>query len=457
MVDRRSYSQGIHRPVRPPALYFSRVTSPAYGQRLVTSRLVHRFNFGPKPGQFTELLERGVGATQESVLLHGLADPGVDAITPPNLPNLGPMPENGSTPGAVAFWKAIYAGQTATASWWLDRMYASDYPLTERMTWFWHGHWATAVSKIFYPLAMYKQNTTLRKYSLGSFHDMTRAMVVDGAFNYWLDNEENYLSSPNENMARELMELMTLGVNEFSQNDVRAAAHALTGYSTNIATGAVTFDATQHYNKPVAILGTRGNYNAERLADLLVSREQNARYITDRLWFRFVSGTTKPPPSLSGAFASRDIYSLVHALVYTSAWSNPANALVKSPVEWFIGACRALRVRPSSLNPGNTQWSLNQMGQLPFNPPNVGGWPYGQAWLSGVALQYRFDLAQSIVPVGDLSPLSVPKSRMVQACADWLGVPEWSPRTANTLESATGSPSELVMAALLSPEYVVSA
>jgi uncharacterized protein (DUF1800 family) len=97
------------------------------------------------------------------------------------------------------------------------------------------------------------------------------------------------------------------------------------------------------------------------------------------------------------------------------------------------------------------------MGQLPFNPPNVGGWPYGQAWLSGVAFQYRFELAWNIVTKGDLSPLSVPKSKMVQACADWLGVAEWSRRTGSTLAAATGSPSELAVAALLSPEYVVSA
>jgi uncharacterized protein (DUF1800 family) len=109
------------------------------------------------------------------------------------------------------------------------------------------------------------------------------------------------------------------------------------------------------------------------------------------------------------------------------------------------------------LNAGDTQWSLTQMGQMPFNPPNVGGWPYGQAWLSGVAFQYRFELAQSLVAVGDLSPLSVPKSKMVQACADWLGVPEWSRRTGSALAVATGTPSELAIAALLSPEYVVSA
>jgi uncharacterized protein (DUF1800 family) len=116
-----------------------------------------------------------------------------------------------------------------------------------------------------------------------------------------------------------------------------------------------------------------------------------------------------------------------------------------------------MKVRPSSLDSGATQWELQQMGQVPFLPPNVGGWPYGQAWLSGVAFQYRFEMAWNIVTKADLSPLSVPKSKMVQACADWLGVAEWSRRTGSTLAAATGSPSELAVAALLSPEYVVSA
>ncbi len=228
----------------------------------------------PRPGQYEELLGRGVTATQETVLQHGLNDPGADHVSAPDLPNLGPMPEDGNSPAGKAFWNAISAGQTAIVSWWLDRMYAADYPLTERMTWFWHGHWATAVSKISYPLPMYRQNETLRRYALANFGDMTRAMVVDGAFNYWLDNEENYVSSPNENMARELMELMTLGVNEFTQNDVRAAAHALTGYSTNIATGAVTFVPSQHYRGAVSILGRRGHLNAEswRICSSRVSR-----------------------------------------------------------------------------------------------------------------------------------------------------------------------------------------
>jgi uncharacterized protein (DUF1800 family) len=438
------------------SLYVSRVSTASYEQRVATSRLIHRFNFGPKPGQYMELLGRGLGATQAAVLEHDLADPGVDSIGTLHLPNLGQMP-NGNTAASTAFWKEIYVDGTKLVSWWLDRMYAADYPLNERMTWFWHGHWATAISKVSYPLPMLKQNNTLRKYALESFTDMARAMVTDGAFNYWLDNEENYVTSPNENLARELMELMTLGVNKFTEDDVKAAARALTGYYTNLPTGAVGFDPSQHFDKPVTILGTTAKLDAESLVALIVSKQENAKFITDRMWFRFVSGSSAPPASLAGSFASRDISSLVSALVYSSAWNNPANSLVKSPVEWFVGACRALKVRPSKLNAGGTQWELSQMGQVPFNPPNVGGWPYGQAWLSGSAFQYRFQLAAGIVQVGDLAPLKVPKSRMVQACADWLGVAEWSRSTANTLASATGTPSELALAALLSPEYVVSA
>jgi uncharacterized protein (DUF1800 family) len=249
---------------------------------------------------------------------------------------------------------------------------------------------------------------------------------------------------------------MTIGVNNFTQNDVTAAARALTGYTIYQSNGAVIFEPGVHYSKPVTVLGTTARLDAQSLASLIVSKDLNVKFITERMWFRFVSGTTKPPPSLDASFVRRDIYPLVDALVHSSAWTNPANSLVKSPVEWFVGACRATNVRPSSLNAGSLQWFLLQMGQLPLNPPNVGGWPYGQAWLSGVAFQYRFQITELLMAKADLSPLSGPKSKMVQACADWLGIPEWSRRTASTLEASTSNPSELATLALLSPEYAVS-
>lgn len=430
--------------------------TPSFEQRLATARLLHRFNFGPTPGQYTDLLERGIETTQSTVLEHGHFDSGLDSVAPLVLADLGPFPQ-GNTSAAMTFWNTIEMDSRELVMWWLDRMVVSRYPLTERMTWFWHGHWATSISGVSYPLTMQKQNNTLRTHALANFRDMAKAMVVDGALNVWLNNNENYIQSPNENLAREFMELMTLGVNKFTQHDVTAAARALTGYSTDQSNGNVTLNLKQHFSTPLVILGTKSQLNAESFASLVVSKDENARFIMDRLWFRFVSGSTAAPASLAGSFASRDISSLISALVHSTAWTNPANALVKSPVEWFVGACRALKVRPSTLNANDTQWELSQMGQLPFNPPNVGGWTYGQAWLSGVAYQYRFELAQSMVATGDLAPLSVSKSKMVQACADWLGVAEWSRRTASTLAAAVATPSEVALAALLSPEYMVSA
>src|ERR1035437_7916050 len=163
-------------------------------------------------------------------------------------------------------------------------------------------------------------------HALANFKDLARAIVVDGAMNVWLDNNDNYIQSPNENLAREFMELMTLGVNQFTQHDVTAAARALTGYSTDQSNGNVTFNAKQHFSKPLTILGTTSKLNAESLASLIVSKHENTKFIADRMWFRFVSGSTTPPASLAGSFADRDISSLVSALVHSSAWSNPANS-----------------------------------------------------------------------------------------------------------------------------------
>jgi uncharacterized protein (DUF1800 family) len=455
--DKSSLCHGIRPNEGELSLYIPKMrATPSYAQRRTTARLLHRFNFGPTPGQYSDLLRRGVEATQTTVLERSFADPGLESVATLHLADLGPFPE-GNTAASSAFWNDIYTDNVRLVTWWLDRMVAARYPLAERMTWFWHGHFATSISGVTYPLTMLKQNDTMRRHALANFKDMARAIAVDGAMNVWLNNNENYIQSPNENLAREFMELMTLGVDKFTQHDVTAAARALTGYSTVQSNGHVTFNAKEHFASPLTILGTTSKLNAESLASLIVSRHENAKFITDRMWFRFVSSLTSPPATLSGSFADRDISSLVSAVVHSSAWSHPANSLVKSPVEWFVGACRALRVRPSTLKPGDTQWELGQMGQVPFNPPNVGGWPSGQAWLSGVAYQYRFQLAQSIVTRADLAPLSVPKSKMVQACADWLGVPEWSRRTASALSAATGTPSELTLAALLSPEYMVSA
>jgi uncharacterized protein (DUF1800 family) len=428
----------------------------AASDRLELSRLVHRFGLGPKPGEYVQLLAGGIPRARAKILAHR-SDPGLNALVTPPFPDMGQAPSDPTA--ASAYWSKVYDQSQTMGVWWMDRMVLADYPFIERMTWFWHGHWATSVSKVQFARPMKIQNDTLRSHALGNFKDMSRAMVQDCALIYWLDGQENVAYSPNENLGREFMELFTLGVGNYTQNDVHQAALGFTGYSVNLTSGTVSFESKQHDYKPVSVLGKRQVFDAVSLSDYVVSRPENAKFIARRLWFRFISSTVEPPTSLAKVFESRDISLLINTIARNPAMRRPQYSLAKSPVEWFVSACRALRVTPSKLtSAGNLNWQLSSMGQFPFNPPSVGGWPCDQAWLTAAAIPYRMNLATSLVKAGHLDPLtSVPKSEMVEAAADWLGVAKWSTRTERALNQAVSDPARLALLALNAPEYLVTA
>jgi uncharacterized protein (DUF1800 family) len=424
--------------------------------RLELSRLVHRFGFGPKPGEYVQLLRAGIPQARATILARR-DDHGLDALVAPAFPDMGQAPSDPTA--SAAYWQAVYDQSISVAMWWMDRMVLADFPFIERMTWFWHGHWATSISKVSYALPMKIQNETLRTHALGNFTDMSRAMVQDGALIFWLDGEENVAWSPNENLGREFMELFTLGVGNYSQNDVHQAALGFTGYQVDQTSGAVTFDAKYHDTKAQSVLGKRENFNARTLSDYVVSRPDNATFIARRLWFRFVSSSIAPPASLAKVFENRDIAELITTIAKNPMMRRPGVSQAKSPVEWFVSSCRALRITPSKLpSTGDVAWMLDSMGQFPFNPPSVGGWPYDEAWLTAASTQYRIDMAYYLLQHANLDPLTkVSKSSMVEAAADWLGVPQWSTRTERALNQALTDPNRFATLALCSPEYMVSA
>ena len=429
-------------------------------KRLETSRLMQRFGFGPRPGEYALALKEGVEATRTKVLTVPTVDAGAARVVEPEITDLGKRPAANSKE-IVPFSIAMRFQTQQMTMWWLDRMALSDHGLTERMTWFWHGHWATALQKLNYAMPMYNQNKTLRTYCLGNFKDMSRAMVNDGALQYWLDGQDSTLKSPNENLGRELMELFVLGVGRYSEDDVKAAARALTGYQVNKSSGAVTFNAKRHDANPVTILGKTQAFTGESLSDFLVAREDNATFIAERLWYRFISSTEAMPANFSAksAFAGRDISAAVNAMANDPAIRDSKNDLVKAPVEWFIAACRALELTPSNLKtPGQLFNYLDKLGQVPFNPPNVGGWPAAQAWLSSATAQYRIAFAAWLIKQSDLRGLKeIPVGSRVAKSADWLGVAEWSPRTQSTLRASLADPAQFALLALCSPEFIVSA
>lgn len=429
-------------------------------QNLEISRLFHRFGFGPRPGEYAKALTAGVAATRANLLTVPAVDAGLSKVVEPEITDLGPRPKP-NTKEIVPFAIAMRYQSQQMLVWWLDRMALADNGLTEKMTWFWHGHWATSIQKINYPLPMFKQNQTLRANALGNFATMTKAMINDGALQLWLDGQDNTVKAPNENLGRELMELFTLGVGRYTEDDVKNISRALTGYQVSRSNGMVTINQNRRDKNPVTLLGTSAVFTGDSLADFLVAREDSAKFIAERLWYRFISSTEDMPANFvaQSAFSNRDISAAVTAMAGDSAMRDEKYAMVKSPVEWFIAACRALELTPSALKtPAQMINHLEKLGQVPFSPPNVGGWPAAEAWLSSATAQYRIAFATWLVKQSDLRVLKslTPAQRILQS-ADWLGVAEWSPRTKAALRDAQADPAQFALLALCSPEYIVSA
>ena len=429
-------------------------------KRLEIARLSHRFAFGPRPGEFAAALDAGVSATRQKVLTVPATDAGAARVVEPLITDLGSRPKP-NTAEIIPFVTGLRNQTEQLTLWWLDRMALSDHGLTEKMTWFWHGHWATSITKVDHPLAMYKQNQVFRQFALGNFSQMSRAMINDAALQYWLDGQTSTVKAPNENLARELMELFVLGVNRYTEDDVKALARVLTGYQLTLSAATVTVNQKRRDTSAVTILGKNSTFTAESASDYLVAKPDCAKFIAERLWYRFISSTEEMPTNIGAvnAFSAREVAPAVASLIQDSAMSNSRYSMVKSPVEWFISACRALELTPSQLDSSNQLINhLNKLGQIPFYPPNVGGWPAAEAWLSSASAQYRIAFASWLIKQSSLRGLNeIPEDRRVLASADWLGVAEWSPRTQAALRSSLSNPQEFALLALCSPEYVVSA
>jgi len=428
-------------------------------ERLAISRLYHRFGFGPRPGEFESAIKLGFEQTAKNLLIKPSSDEVAAELKSIVVDDLGPRPKPG-TFESTSYSIKIQSQKKEILIWWLDQMVNTKYSLNEKMTWFWHGHWATSIEKLNFALPMYTQNLTLRKNALGDFFSLSRAMYNDGALQYWLDGQENTAKAPNENLSREFMELFTLGVGRYTEDDVKALARIFTGIQVQRTTGVVAFNPRRHDNSPVTLLGTTQQFSAEQAITFLVSRDDSSRFIYERLWYRFISSTEDYPINLNrSAFYDRDIFSAVDNLVNSSEFLDSRYVMVKSPVEWFVSICRALEITPSNTsNINNLISGLQKLSQVPFAPPNVGGWPAGELWLTSASAQFRLNLSQAILKNSNLAALkNVSPILRVRYLGDLLGVYQWSKRTSDALYVVRNEPERLFLLAVNSPEYVVGA
>jgi uncharacterized protein (DUF1800 family) len=431
--------------------------------RAAARRVLDRLSLGPRPGELDAAAARGVAATAE-LLLSTTADPGTAATPPPTLGAQPAAPAKGDKAARSTYAAALNAQEAALTTWWLDRMVSAG-GSTEKLTWFWHGHFATSEQKVKDPGLMLTQNATLRRLGAGSFTDLAHAMVVDPALLVWLDAPQNKVGAANENLGREFMELFTLGVDKYNEDDVKAAARALTGWTVDKEAGTASFRPARHDKGTLSLFGATGPLDATGFVDVVLGRPSSPGYVVGRLWARLVSDT--PPTDdernrLVAAYGpGRDLRAVLLALVAEPAFTDPASTIVKQPVEWAVGLMRATGVRPGQLPKADlnaVHGALTGMGQVPFLPPNVGGWPAGTAWLTTSAGVSRLALAAVVAAHADLSSLTAgtPEAR-IEAARTLLGVDSFSDRTRTALQGVAGDPVQLLQAAASSPEYVVSA
>ena len=433
-------------------------------------RLVDRLGFSAGGGALAALQQRGFAATVDALLRPSGVDAGVAATPAPAVPLL-PRPAKTAAgtldrPAIKAWRKQLRAQQDQLAIWWLDRMVAAAQPTRERLTWFWHGHFATSVQKVRFAALMLGQNDTMRRLGLGDFGALAQAMVVDPAMLVWLDGNDNTATAPNENLAREFMELFSLGHGNYSETDVKEAARALTGWRIDRQTGQAMLRPRLHDDGSKTLLETTADLGAQDFVNVVLGQPASAEYVVGRLWSRLVSTETPPPravgQTLLGAYGpARDVTAVLTAMVNSSPFRSTETSLVKQPVEWLVGLCRALGVRPAKLTEQQQKRllaGLRGMGQVPFLPPSVGGWPAAGGWLTTASALARMNMARQLVAASGLVELeqSSAKSRS-EAVRRLLGVDRFSTRTANAIAQVADRARAAVAIGAAAPEYTVSA
>ncbi len=361
---------GIFRPQGSPD--YATALQPyggALGER-AAAHLLRRAGFGGTPAEVGRFAR--MGAQEAAAALVAVPSPQTIAA-----------PREGGLDGPLDKHEA----RDAVASlqlWWLSRMLATPAPLQEKMTLYFHGHFTSRATPRF-PRITYNQNALLRANATGNLRELTRAISKDAAMLVYLNGASNVAAHPNENYARELMELFTLGVDNYSENDVRESARAWTGWRVNRKTDTVQFDPAQHDGGRKTFLGRSGYFNGDDIVDIIFDQAQCARFFAGSLlnWFVY----NDPEPELvervaellraHGYELAPVLRTILSSNVFFSA--RAYRALVKSPVEFVVGTYKALGLTAID---ASALPALQQMGQRLFFPPSVAGWPGGANWLT---------------------------------------------------------------------------
>ncbi|MDX6767276.1 MAG: DUF1800 domain-containing protein [Candidatus Methylacidiphilales bacterium] len=289
--------------------------------------------------------------------------------------------------------------------WWLERMRNGPRPLQEKLTLFWHGHFATSAEKVKIAYFMWRQNDIFRRLGNGPFRNLLLEVGRDPAMLVWLDGAQSRKDAPNENYGRELLELFTLGEGHYTEDDIKAAARAFTGWTVNRFNQTASFQKFNHHDGRKTFLGASGNFNDEDIIDQILGQNQCARHLSNRLWSFFAY--QNPPAALADSLGD-SLYRLNYDLrpflkaMFRSREFYSARAIgtqIKSPVQWLLATAKSAEM---ARFPGRAAIGLlTQLGQNLLEPPSVKGWDGGRTWVSTTTLLLRQNAAKLFVYGGD--------------------------------------------------------
>ncbi|HZP26877.1 MAG TPA: DUF1800 domain-containing protein [Dehalococcoidia bacterium] len=286
--------------------------------------------------------------------------------------------------------------------WWLRRMTTTQQPAVEKLTFFWHGLHTSGLDKLGVRGvgSLYNQNVFQRQTAYGRFADILKGISRQPAMMIYLDLQTSVAAHPNENFARELMELFSMGPGNYSEDDVRAAARAFTGYSIDRPSQGYVFRPVLHDNGSKTFLGQTGNLSGDDVIDIILKQPATPKFLAGKLWSFFAydnpDEATLAPLVQAFNASSGDVRAMLKALfTHPAFYSDTAyRAQIKSPLDLAVGAARQLGLAGTA--PLLGRW-LRALGHVPFNPPNVAGWPGGPAWLTSGSLLSRANTVSSLL------------------------------------------------------------
>ena len=398
----------------------------------LAGHLLERAGFGGTPEEIRELAALGPEAAVDRIVDYeyidssglerfddsGLWDPGMDPFPPSRAETVriartqgsalgvDVLPEGSSRrlqPVVDKFFYGLRANVLETkrlALWWADRMMRTPRPLEEKMTLFWHGHFATSESKVRDYRMLHAQNRMFRERATGNFRDLLMGIMRDPAMLVYLDNGQNVKDHPNENFGRELLELFTMGVGNYTEHDIREAARAFTGWTNDVLE--FRFEGKDHDDGTKRFLGQAGNFGGEEIVDIILSQPVTAQFIASKL-YRFLvrenpSKSTRAKLGTLLQNARYELKPLLKAILLSRDFYSPPSVAtkIKSPVQLFVSTYRKLGLAKVPTVP-DFNLLTGPLGQSLFYPPNVAGWSGGRTWITPATLLDRGNSMRTIV------------------------------------------------------------